>query len=184
MFSNEKEFSFSHPAIGFAVTGDLADLLVLVNSAYRGEVSRQGWTTEAHLISGEQRIDEEGLSDTLTKAESRVLVYRNSGNEILGTLNLQKKEGKLYLGMFAVNPLTQNAGIGKIMLTAAEEWAKYLGCVSIYMSVIDVRTELIDWYKRNGYVDTAVRIPFEEDGVSGKHLRHLEFMILEKEIIN
>jgi hypothetical protein len=52
------------------------------------------------------------------------------------------------------------------------------------MSVIDVRTELIDWYIRNGYVDTAVRIPFEEDGVSGKHLRQLEFMILEKEIIN
>jgi GNAT superfamily N-acetyltransferase len=184
MFANDKEFSFSHPAIGFAVTGDLADLLVLVNSAYRGEVSRQGWTTEADLISGEQRIDEEGLKQILLQAESKVLIYRNEASEIVGTLNLQKKENKLYLGMFSVHPAMQNTGIGKSLLFAADEWAKYLGCSFIYMSVITVRSELIDWYKRHGYKDNGARIPFEEDGVSGKHLRQLEFMILEKEIIN
>lgn len=184
MNKDEKVFSFSHPFIGFAGIGHLAALLVLVNSAYRGEVSKQGWTTEADLISGEQRIDEEGLTHILLQAESKVLIYRNEASEIVGTLNLQKKENKLYLGMFSVHPAMQNAGIGKALLFAADEWAKYLGCSFINMSVITVRSELIDWYKWHGYKDKGARIPFEEDGVSGKHLRQLEFMILEKEIIN
>ena len=52
------------------------------------------------------------------------------------------------------------------------------------MSVISVRTELINWYKRYGYTDTGERKPFTEDGISGKHLKKLEFMILEKLIGN
>jgi hypothetical protein len=38
-----------------AVGKDKPALLALINSAYRGEVSMLGWTTEAHLIAGEQR---------------------------------------------------------------------------------------------------------------------------------
>jgi uncharacterized protein YodC (DUF2158 family) len=48
------------------------------------------------------------------------------------------------------------------------------------MSVISVRTELIDWYKRNGYLENGERKVFKEDGLTGKHLQPLEFMILEK----
>ncbi|HNU89510.1 MAG TPA: GNAT family N-acetyltransferase, partial [Ferruginibacter sp.] len=73
-------------------------------------------------------------------------------------------------------------GIGKQLLKASEEHASQLQCSSIYMRVVSVRTELIDWYKRHGYVDTGQRDPFEDDGSSGRHLQKLEFMIMEKQL--
>ena len=48
------------------------------------------------------------------------------------------------------------------------------------MSVISLRTELINWYERYGYKDTGERKPFIEDSLTGKHLQPLEFMIMEK----
>ncbi len=95
-------------------------------------------------------------------------------------MNLQVQKHRVYLGMFSVYPELQGAGIGKIILRSAEEYAKSQGCTHIYMSVISVRAELIAWYQRHGYVDTGERNAFKEDGLTGKHLRELEFMTLEK----
>ena len=52
------------------------------------------------------------------------------------------------------------------------------------MTVISVRTELINWYKRHGYADTGNKKTFKEDGLSGKHLQPLEFIVLEKDIVS
>ena len=82
--------------------------------------------------------------------------------------------------MFSVSPQLQGGGIGKQLLQAAEEFALDVNFTAIYMSVISVRTELINWYKRHGYVETGERKPFVEDGLTGKHLQPLEFMTLEK----
>jgi ribosomal protein S18 acetylase RimI-like enzyme len=51
---------------------------------------------------------------------------------------------------------------------------------AIYMTVISLRTELVEWYIRHGYKDTGERKPFPEDPMTGKHMRELEFMVLEK----
>jgi hypothetical protein len=51
------------------------------------------------------------------------------------------------------------------------------------MYVISVREELINWYKRYGYRETGERVPFQEDGLTGRHLRPLEFLILEKSLV-
>jgi ribosomal protein S18 acetylase RimI-like enzyme len=85
--------------------------------------------------------------------------------------------------MFSVSPEHQNAGIGRKLLQAAELVASQWDLEAIQMSVISVRDELIAWYMRNGYADTGERIPFQEDGMSGKHLRQLEFMVLRKPVI-
>ena len=82
--------------------------------------------------------------------------------------------------MFSVSPQLQGGGIGKKLLQAAEEYGRHLQMKAIYMSVISRRTELINWYMRHGYADTGERKPFIEDGITGKHLKPLEFMILEK----
>jgi GNAT superfamily N-acetyltransferase len=84
--------------------------------------------------------------------------------------------------MFSVIPEKQNAGIGRKLLNAAVELAHQWHLGAIKMSVISVRSELIAWYMRNGYADTGERIPFQEDGMSGKHLRQLEFMVLRKPV--
>ena len=175
-------FTFSNSHITIATQSDIPAIKHLLNSAYRGETSKQGWTTEAHLIAGEQRTTEESLLQTMQQPGSVILKYTNEQQEIVGCVNLQQHETKVYLGMFSVSPQLQGGGIGKQLLKAAEDWAKYLHCEAIYMSVISVRSELISWYKRHGYVDTGERKSFAEDGTHGKHLQPMEFMILEKNL--
>ena len=174
---------FSNPNIAIATIADSAAIINLLNSAYRGETSKQGWTTEAHLIAGESRTDDAGLQQVMQQAGSVILKYTDAAQQVIGCVNLQQHGNKIYLGMFSVSPLQQGGGIGKQILLAAEEHAKHLQCTAIYMSVISVRTELINWYQRHGYSDTGERKPFVEDAVTGKHLQQLEFMTLEKSLL-
>lgn len=173
---------FSNPKIFIAVPADIAAITALLNSAYRGESSKQGWTNEAHLIGGNQRTDEPSLQKVMNDTDSIILKYLNEEQKIIGCVNLQLHGSKIYLGLFSVAPQLQGLGIGKQLLNAAEEYANSLQCTTIYMSVIDAREELINWYKRNGYKETGERKEFVEDAVSGNHLQPLAFIYLEKEI--
>ncbi len=174
--------TFKNQNIAIATEADIAFVTDLLNISYRGEASKQGWTTEAELIAGDTRADENMVQQTMQLPGSVFLKYTNDELQICGCVNLQQHDAKIYLGMFSVSPHLQGAGIGKQLLKATEEYAVQLGCTAIYMSVISLRTELISWYKRYGYVDTGKRIPFEEDAITGRHLKQLEFMILEKSL--
>jgi GNAT superfamily N-acetyltransferase len=159
---------------------DAPAICALLNRAYRGASSRKGWTTEADLIGGEVRTDEAEIRDVMSRDGSVFLVHRDDAGVPDACVNLQDRDGRVYLGMFAVEPERQAGGLGRAMLGAAEAWALARGCRSVYMYVISLRIELIEWYVRCGYSDTGQRVPFPEDGRSGNHLSTLEFMIMEK----
>lgn len=164
-----------------ATSDDAPALNKLVNTAYRGEEAKQGWTTEADLLEG-TRIDETILRELLQTPDTTVLKYEED-NILLGCVELRKVGSKLYLGMLSVKPNTQGKGIGKKLLVAAEESARKLQCTAITMNVIDGRQELIDWYIRHGYALTGERKPFiVPDERWGIPKRHLEFVLLEKKI--
>lgn len=167
--------------ISKATLADIPALNILINSAYRGETSKKGWTTEAHLLEG-KRTNEEELTQTLLKPENTILKFTES-DTIIGSVLLVEKEKQLYLGMLTVSPELQNSGMGKKLLVEAENHAKSLGLSSIIMSVISVREELIAWYKRHGYVDTGKREAFPESDI---HItisdEPLEFIFLEKQL--
>jgi GNAT superfamily N-acetyltransferase len=168
--------------ISKATAADANELVHLLNSAYRGEPSTIGWTTEAHLIAGDIRTSEESVAQVMQQQGSVILKYCDEKGTIVGTVNLQQLGLKIYLGMFAVTPHLQGKGVGKQLLEAAENHARELGCTSIYMHVVSVRSELIQWYLRHGYRDTNERKPFHEDGLTGRHLQPLEFAVLEKAV--
>ena len=174
---------FKNISISSATVQDVKAMTALLNSAYRGEDSKKGWTTEADLIAGEVRTSKESLQKIILQTNSVMLKFTDSTNTIIGCVNLQKHNTKVYLGMLSVSPILQNAGIGKQLLAAADEYALQQNCTSIYMTVITQRTELINWYNRHGYSDTGERKPFVEDDETGKHLQKLEFMVLEKNLI-
>jgi len=163
-----------------AVPKDMPALLALINSAYRGEMSKLGWTTEAHLIAGEQRTDMPSLMVVFETPGSIFRVAVDASGKLVACVNLQHRGDDMYLGMLSVSPLLQNQGLGKRILHEADKHAVSCGCRSIFMTVISVRAELIEWYRRHGYADTGVRLPFQEDAVSGKHLQPMEFMELAK----
>jgi len=168
--------------ISIATHEDVSSIVQLLNSAYRGESSKKGWTTEAHLIAGEVRSDAASVQQVMQQEGSVFLKYTTEQGRMIGCVNLQQQADKIYLGMFAVSPQLQGAGIGKQLLAAAEVYAQQLHCNCIYMTVIEARTELVNWYIRHGYVDTGQRKPFVEDGLTGKHLQPLQFAVLEKKI--
>jgi ribosomal protein S18 acetylase RimI-like enzyme len=165
--------------ISIATTQDIPRIVELLNLAYRGDSSRKGWTTEADLIAGTVRSDAVNVQAVMDIPGSVFLVHEGPEG-LLGCVNLQKQGNRLYLGMFAVDPEAQGMGIGKQLLAASDTHAREQGCASIYMTVISVRKELIDWYCRHGYSDTGERKPFHEDGLTGKHMQALEFAVLEK----
>ncbi|NRS88323.1 ribosomal protein S18 acetylase RimI-like enzyme [Flavobacterium sp. 7E] len=167
--------------ISKAILTDIPFLNILINSAYRGETSKKGWTTEANILEG-SRTNEQELIGIFDDPKNTFLKFTEQ-NQILGCVLLIQKENKLYLGMLTVSPTLQNSGIGKKLLTAAENHLQTLDLKTIVMTVISLREELIAWYKRHGYVDTGAREAFP---VGDIHIpivtTPLEFMVLEKTI--
>ena len=162
-----------------ATPQDSIELDRLVNSAYRGDSSRQGWTTEADLLDG-GRTDAAAIEEIICKPGHTILKYVE-GDRIIGCVELRKEKGRLYLGMLSVLPQLQSKGIGKQLLKAAEADAQRQRCRSIYMTVISIRTELMDWYVRHGFRDTGRRKPFLfNDPRFGQPRLKLEFAELEK----
>lgn len=166
-----------------ATPADVSAIVALVESAYRGESSRTGWTTEADLLHG-QRTDAEEVSGLLTGADGVLLVALREGR-IVGTCQLQRRGVRAYFGMFAVSPDLQGSGVGTKVIGyaeryAAEQWASR----HVEMTVIRQRTDLIAFYQRRGYRDTGIRSPFpygdERFGLPQRD--DLEFTLLEKDL--
>jgi ribosomal protein S18 acetylase RimI-like enzyme len=142
-----------------ATNNDVTDIVALVHSAYRGESSRAGWTTEADFLDG-TRTDSQEVSDIINTPDNLILLCEQA-NQLLASVHLQKQGNTAYLGMFAVHPAMQNTGIGKSLLHAAELMAQQQWqCDHIHMTVITLRSELIAWYERRGYQRTGILKPF------------------------
>jgi ribosomal protein S18 acetylase RimI-like enzyme len=167
-------------SISTANLQDIPALEKLVNSGYRGEASRKGWTTEADLLQGNVRIDTASLEAMMSDAAAMILKLTDSTGNIAGCVYLQKQQRGLYLGMLTVSPVLQGRGLGKKLLAAAGEYAVQHHCPVIFMSVISLRSELIAWYERHGYHKTGETKPFPDDDRYGKSTQPLEFIILEK----
>ena len=164
-----------------ATLQDIPQLEILINSAYRGDSSKKGWTTEADLLDG-IRTDSESLKEMISKEGSVILKWVGGNNLLQGCVYLEKRGNRMYLGMLTVSPMLQAKGIGKQLLVKAEEYAQSQECSIIEMTVISVRAELIAWYKKHGYKDTGEKKPFPNEVKFGIPKRPLEFIVMQKEI--
>jgi ribosomal protein S18 acetylase RimI-like enzyme len=146
----------------FADAADVATVVALVESAYRGPESLVGWTSEAGLLGG-QRTDAAMVSALLTTPGSHVLVAEEAGVvQVCCELRAPATAGgAAYFGMFAVRPALQAGGYGRIVLAQAERIARdEFGAKTMEMTVIRQREELIAWYERRGYERTGELKPF------------------------
>ncbi|NWF25672.1 GNAT family N-acetyltransferase [Streptomyces sp. PKU-EA00015] len=142
-----------------AVADDVPVLVPLIESAYRGESSRTGWTTEADLLHG-QRTDPEGVLAVIRAPGSRLMVVERDG-EPLACCQLEHRGDAAYFGMFAVRPDLQGGGLGRRVIAEAERSARETwGVREMHMTVISLREELIAWYERRGYRRTGQLSPF------------------------
>lgn len=167
-----------------AAQQDIAALHKLVESAYRGDSAKRGWTHEADLLGG-QRTDLEALREIVTDPE-QVILLAIDGTVIAGCVQLMHvKNGLAYLGLLTVDPDRQAGGLGRILLDASERYvAENWQADTIEMTVIRQRADLIAYYERRGYALTGERRPFPLDDprYGLPKTQELEFVVLRKDI--
>ncbi|MFE2158415.1 GNAT family N-acetyltransferase [Streptomyces lydicus] len=164
-----------------ALDADVPELVTLIESAYRGDTSRAGWTTEADLLEG-QRTDPDGVAAVVNADRGRLLIAERDG-ELIACCQLEHRGDHAYFGMFAVRPELQGGGLGKIIIAEAERTAvETWGAREMRMTVIRQRAELVAWYERRGYRRTGQFTPFpygdERFGIP--QVADLEFELLVK----
>jgi GNAT superfamily N-acetyltransferase len=168
-----------------ATLSDSDAILDLVTSAYRGDDSRAGWTTEADLLEG-PRIDAPLLADDIVNPSGVVLVGLDGGIlEACCTL-VRRSDSVGYFGMFAVSPQRQGGGLGKQVLAEAERLARDWGLEELEMSVLEPRTELIEFYERRGYARTGgfVAFPYGDPRFGEPQRDDLRMVVLRKRLLS
>ncbi len=164
-----------------ATSDDIEALVALIQSAYRGDASKAGWTTEAHLLSG-QRIDAGMLGDQIAD-ERQVILIREDQAGPLSCVTVERRDGYGYIGTVTVRPAAQGMGLGRDAVAVAETHIRAAWHMNrARMTVIAQRTELIAWYERRGYQNTKETAPFPYDNIRfGEPVRDdLYFVVLEK----
>ncbi|WP_407554210.1 GNAT family N-acetyltransferase [Streptomyces sp. Pv4-95] len=164
-----------------ATDADIPELVGLIESAYRGDTSRAGWTTEADLLEG-QRTDPDGVA-AVVRNETGLLLIAERDGELIACCQLEHRGEHAYFGMFAVRPALQGGGLGKVIIAEAERTVQATwGAREMHMTVIRQREELIAWYERRGYRRTGRLTPFpygdERFGIPQRD--DLEFELLVK----
>ncbi len=160
-------------------------IVTLVDSAYRGEASRAGWTTEADLLGG-QRTDRDAV-ETMIEAPSSTVLVATTSDDLVGCCHVQGRgAGTEHLGMLAVKPTQQGRGIGTRMLAEAERRSRDVWSGErLRITVMSLRLDLIAWYERTGFARTGATEPFPYGEVRfGIPKRHdLAFVVLEKQLV-
>lgn len=166
---------------------DIESIAHLVNSAYRGESAEQGWSSEAKVLGG-QRIDADMLAETLSGGKTTLLLMRDhEDGHLAGCVSLEPtSEASIwYLSMLTIDPTRQDEGLGRRLLSQAEDYLQAHGAKQVKISVIWLREGLIQWYERRGYRQTGQTEPFpygnERFGVPFRD--DLYFLVLEKSLI-
>ncbi|MGM0450175.1 MAG: GNAT family N-acetyltransferase [Pseudomonadota bacterium] len=172
--SGERVFRDATPEDAEAIAGR-------VNSAYRGNASRQGWTTEADLLDG-QRTDVAMIRELLDQTLFRLAW---DGDTLVGTQQIEQlDEGTAELGMLAVAPDRQGEGLGRRLVTDAEQTARSrLGCDRLRIRVLHQRAELLRWYESLGFERTGETAPFPTSSRFGEpRVPDLWFLVLKKRL--
>lgn len=171
-------------AIRDVAPADIPALHRLIESAYRGEASRAGWTTEADLLDG-QRTDPEDLADIVADP-GQALLSAWRGDELVGcVLIADRGEATGYFGMLSVSPTLQGGGLGRRLVEAAHRaLADRFGARRVRISVFPQRETLIGWYQRLGYRLTGDTLPFPYGNPRfGLPLRDdLYFLVMERSL--
>lgn len=169
-----------------AQDSELEAVAALVNSAYRGDSSRVGWTTEADYLDG-QRTDADTLRrDLAAQPQAALLLFKDDPDgPALGTVWLEPAEpGVWYLGMLTIKPDLQDRQLGRTLLAGGEAHAAARGAKRMRMTVVSIRDTLIAWYERRGYAATGETRPFpyDDEKFGQPRVPDLTFIVMEKSL--
>lgn len=177
----------------YARRADAPALVRLIEHAYRNPETAGSWSSEAHLLKG-PRTNEAEITGLIDREDSRFLIAEHDGR-LAGCCLLQglsrepEKSGSAhainaaYFGMFAIDPGAHGGGLGKIVIGEAERRVQDLWDANqMVMTVINLRTALIEWYQRRGYRLTGATLPFPFSETSGETTRNFHLVEMRKDL--
>ena len=126
---------------------------------------------------GSDRIDREGTLKYLSAGQ--FLLLEDSGS-LVGCVYLKKKSARMYLGLLSIDPAQQGKGLGRKLMTAAEEFAVNSGCIAMDLRTISPRTDIQPFYAHFGYSVTGTSpIPPEIPMAVPAHFVHMSKSLLK-----
>ena len=136
----------SHSPLRFATAPDASAIAALINAAF--EVERffvEGSRTNVDEILGYMR------KGTFLVAEG--------GGRMTGCVYFETQGERGYFGLLAVDPREKGRGLGRALVAEVEDKLRRAGCQAVDIRVVDLRTELVPFYRRLGYEETGTE-PF------------------------
>ena len=140
--STPRANDFLLPAIRVATNADKTAVVEMTNGAFAIETFLTGL-----------RTDEERLTEMMKKGI--FLVAHDRSGQLLASVYVEVRARRSYFGMLAVDPAHQGAGLGRMMVRAAEDYCRGRGCNRVDLSVLSLRPELLPFYRKLGYVETG-----------------------------
>lgn len=129
-----------------ATESDAEEIVRVINAAFK--------KAESFFID-EDRIDLESVKEFLAKGN--FLLAEDNG--LAACVYVELRGDRAYLGLLAVDPPLQKAGLGSMLMQAAEDHCAKAGCAFMDIRIVNLRKELPSFYRSRGYVETGTE-PF------------------------
>jgi len=132
-----------------AEPADAENIASLVNLAFRPE----------RFFADEDRTNPEKVRDLLLKG--KFLLAEEAG-ALVACVYVERRGERGYFGLLAVDPPRQRSGFGSLLIAAAEDDCRAVGCRVMDLTIVNLRTELPAYYRRHGYKESGTQ-PFPEN---------------------
>jgi GNAT superfamily N-acetyltransferase len=152
--------------IRIATAADIPTLERLINAAF---------VVERFFKVGD-RISAEGVR---TQQGKGTFLLLECDETPVGSVYVELRAGRGYIGMLSVDPQRQGAGFGRTLMAAAEDYCRENGARHADLRIVNLREELPLFYRHLGYVESGTE-PFSEPAEA---TRPCHFVLMTKPLV-
>jgi GNAT superfamily N-acetyltransferase len=136
-------------SLGIGHSGDVDGIVRLINAAFLVE----------RFFLDQDRIASE---EVRTRMERGKFILAEEDQALAGCVYVEPRGERAYLGLLSVDPSRQRSGLGRQLMSAAEDHAQNAGCLCMDLLIVNLRLELPEYYRRLGYLENGTE-PFPEE---------------------
>jgi len=103
------------------------------------------------------------------------LVGETSVGSLVTCMYMEQRGDRGSFSLLAVDAASQRSGLGRRMISAIELHFRSVGCHALDIRVINLRAELVPFYRRLGFAERGVE-PFEDPSLR----RPAHFILMSK----
>jgi predicted N-acetyltransferase YhbS len=129
-----------------ATAPDASAIAALINAAFE---------VERFFVEG-SRTNVDEILDYMRRG---TFLVAEGGGRMTGCVYFEIQGERGYFGLLAVDPKEKGRGLGRTLVADVEDRLRRAGCQAVDIRVVNLRTELVPFYRRLGYEETGTE-PF------------------------